>query len=87
MIDTLKLTPMHKDVTTRLDTSHTGQLLRALGYQDITKLHDIIWKKVEIRRFKDLIPAKKSCFPFFHEAFGEVDKFWEPNETTHEINS
>ena len=42
-------------------------------------------------RFGDLktfwVPWRKVVFPFFHEAFGEIGQFWEPNETTHEINS
>ena len=30
----------------------------------------LVWKKVEIRRFEDFLsPAKRNCFPFFHEAF------------------
>ena len=30
---------------------------------------------------------RKLIFPFSHEWFGKVDKFWGPNGTTHEINS
>ena len=37
--------------------------------------------------FGFLRPTEEIDFPFFHEWFEEVDAFFGPNDTTHEIDS
>ena len=87
---------------TTCDTAHDGIVFSGNEYDDVNSwykrpficempwlLYSIIWKKVEETKSLRSFWVLQSLldFPFSHEAFEQVGKFWGLNGATHEINS